>query len=81
MTCGILIDHGDFVAFYGEMASPPALSVGQTVKQGQQLGVVSGTLQLHFEMYTPGTRARGDWYGPQPANLKDPTQFMLGLTG
>jgi len=78
---GILIDHGDFVAFYGEMASPAALSVGQTVKTGQQIGTVSGTVQLHFEMYTPGTRARGNWYGSQPANLQDPTQFMLGLTG
>ena len=36
------------------------LSVGQTVKAGQQIGAVSGTVQLHFEMYTPGTRARGN---------------------
>jgi hypothetical protein len=48
---------------------------------GQQIGAVSGTVQLHFEMYTPGTRSRGNWYGQQPANLEDPTQFMLGLTG
>ena len=79
VCCGILIDHGDFVAFYGEMMSPALLAVGQTVKAGQQIGAVSGTVQLHFEMYTPGTRARGNWYGSQPSNLEDPTQYMLDL--
>jgi murein DD-endopeptidase MepM/ murein hydrolase activator NlpD len=79
--CGILIDHSDFVAFYGEMTSPAALSVGQTVKQGQRVGTVSGTVQLHFEMYTPGTKARHDWYGSQPADLEDPTNMMLKLFG
>ena len=79
VCCGILLDHGDFVAFYGEMMSPALLSVGQTVKAGQQIGAVSGTVQLHFEMYTPGTRARGNWYGSQPSNLEDPTQYMLDL--
>jgi murein DD-endopeptidase MepM/ murein hydrolase activator NlpD len=81
VCCGILIDHGDFVAFYGEMASPASLSVGQTVKAGQQIGTVSGTVQLHFEMYAPGTKARGNWYGNQPANLVDPTQFIMSLGG
>jgi len=81
VCCGILIDHGDFVAFYGEMTSPAALSVGQTVKRGQQIGTVSGTVQLHFEEYTPGTKARHDWYGAQAADLKDPTDLMLGLYG
>jgi murein DD-endopeptidase MepM/ murein hydrolase activator NlpD len=81
VCCGILIDHGDFVAFYGEMASPAGLSVGQTVKAGQQIGTVSGTVQLHLEMYTPGTRARGNWYGDQPANLMDPTQYIMSLGG
>jgi len=79
VCCGILIDHGDFVAFYGELQSPAALSVGQTVKTGKQIGAVSGTIQLHFEMYTPGTRARGNWYGSQPSNLLDPTAKMLDL--
>lgn len=81
VCCGILIDHGDFVAFYGEMTSPATLSVGQTVKRGQQVGTVSGTVQLHFEMYAPGTKARSNWYGPQPANLQDPTGMMLKLYG
>ena len=81
VCCGILIDHGNFVAYYGEMANPPSLSVGQTVKKGQQIGVVSGTVQLHFEMYRPGTKARTDWYGNQPSSLLDPTQFMLQLIG
>jgi len=78
-TCGILIDHGDFVSFYGELTGPPQLSVGQTVSQGQQVGTVSGTAQLHFELYNPGTTARTDWYGEQPSILRDPTQFMLDL--
>jgi murein DD-endopeptidase MepM/ murein hydrolase activator NlpD len=78
---GALINHGDFVAFYGELASPVTLSVGQTVKRGQQIGAVSGTAQLHFEMYTPGTNSRGDWHGAQPTNLLDPTDTMRKLYG
>lgn len=80
VCCGILINHGDFVAFYGEMTSPPPLSVGQAVKQSEVIGTVSGTVQLHFEEYTASTTARENWYGSQPANLLDPTDMMLKLT-
>ena len=79
VTYGVLIDHGDFVANYAEV-KPPAFSAGAAVKQGQVIGAVSGTRQLHFEKYTAGTRewTRG-WYGDRPANLLDPTQMMLEL--
>lgn len=81
VCCGILIDHGDFVGFYGELTGPAWLSVGQAVKSGQQVGTVSGTAQLHFEEYSPGTKARHDWYGEQAADLVDPTDRMLMLYG
>ncbi len=83
VTYGVLIDHGDFVANYAEL-KPPAFSAGAAVKQGQVIGAISGTVQLHFEKYTAGTRdwTRG-WHGDRPANLLDPTQMMLelGLAG
>ena len=81
VCCGILIDHGDFVGFYGELTGPSWLSVGQVVRGGQQIGTVSGTSQLHFEEYAPGTTARHDWYGEQAADLKDPTGRMRLLYG
>ena len=79
-TYAVLVDHGDFVANYGEL-QPPAVRPGDPVKQGQTIGLVSGTLQLHFEMYTPGTTSWLSWYGPQPANLIDPTGVMLEAFG
>ena len=83
VTYAVLVDHGNFVANYAEL-TPPAFSAGAAVKQGQVIGAVSGTRQLHFEKYSAGTRewTRG-WYGDRPANLLDPTQMMLevGLAG
>jgi murein DD-endopeptidase MepM/ murein hydrolase activator NlpD len=52
---------------------------GATVSRGQVIGLVSGTLQLHFEMYARGTTSWLQWYGPQPANLFDPTDTILLL--
>lgn len=80
VTYAILVDHGDFVADYAEVRPPEAwVRPGAPVARGQVIGYVSGTLQLHFEMYAPGTTSWEQWYGPQPANLRDPTQMMLGL--
>lgn len=45
------------------------------------IGHISGTKQLHFEMYTTGTTEWVWWYGEQPANLLDPTGMMLELYG
>ena len=79
-TYAILVDHGDFVANYGEVRQPEAWVVpGAAVERGQVIGYVSGTVQLHFEMYAPGTTGWLQWYGTQPANLIDPTGYMLKL--
>ena len=87
-TKALLIDHGDFVACYSEIRGQPnvkgsalAFGVGNTVAKGQVLGYISGTKQLHFEMYSANTPDRFNWYGEQPANLLDPTELMLDLYG
>ena len=78
-TYGVLVDHGGFVANYAELR--PAVKAGDTIGQGAVLGTVSGTKQLHFELYTAGTTNWLSWYGAQPANLVDPTNTMLNLVG
>jgi murein DD-endopeptidase MepM/ murein hydrolase activator NlpD len=79
-TFAVLVDHGDFVANYGELGPLQGwVAPGATVSRGQVIGFVSGTLQLHFEMYAPGTTSWLQWYGPQPANLVDPTDTILPL--
>jgi murein DD-endopeptidase MepM/ murein hydrolase activator NlpD len=79
-TYAILVDHGDFVANYGEVRQPAAwVAPGAAVQRGQVIGYVSGTVQLHFEMYAAGTASWLQWYGPQPSNLMDPTSYLLKL--
>jgi murein DD-endopeptidase MepM/ murein hydrolase activator NlpD len=67
------------VANYAEL-KPPAVTAGAAVAQGQVIGQISGTEQLHLEQYAPGTAdwTRG-WYGERPTNLMDPTQLILDL--
>ena len=77
-TYGVLVDHGDFVANYAEL-QPTGLKAGDSVAGGSVIGHVSGTQQLHFEMYAPGTTNWINWYGSKPANLTDPTAFMQNL--
>jgi hypothetical protein len=79
-TFAVLVDHGDFVACYAEV-QPLAQWVvpGAGISRGQVFAYISGTVQLHFEMYAPGTTSWLSWYGPQPANLLDPTGMMLNL--
>lgn len=77
VTHGVLIDHGEWVANYAEVR--PQVGVGAAVAAGQQIGTVSGTAQLHFEVYAPGTRTWTSWYGSKPANLIDGTDLMLRL--
>ncbi|MBU4174199.1 MAG: PASTA domain-containing protein, partial [Actinobacteria bacterium] len=80
-TYGVLVDHVDFVANYAEL-KPPSIKAGDTVKQGDLLGYISGTEQIHFEMYTPGTTDWiSGWYGEKPANLLDATEMMLRVYG
>lgn len=79
-TFAVLVDHGDFVANYAELRPLESwVQPGAPVERGQLIGYVSGTVQLHFEMYTPGTTSWLSWYGPQPANLIDPTDAILRL--
>ena len=80
VTYAMLVDHGDCVVNYGEV-QPPSLKVGARVGRGQMIARVSGTVQLHFELYTPGTTSWLSWYGAQPANLLDPTPMMLEAFG
>lgn len=64
---------------YAEL-KPPKVKVGDYLDQGQLIGYISGTKQLHFELYSPGTSDWiSGWYGSRPANLMDPTEMMLGL--
>lgn len=77
VTYGVLVDHGDFVANYAEL-QPPTIKAGDGVKQGDLLGYIGGTRQLHFEKYTPGTTDWiSGWYGKKPVNLLDATGMML----
>ena len=80
VTYAMLIDHGDYVANYGEV-QPPALKPGDRVSKGVVIGRVSGTVQLHFELYSPGTTNWVWWYGAKPANLLDPAPMMLDAFG
>lgn len=53
-TWAIIINHGDFTGFYGEVKANPPVKEGDKVTAGQKIGTVSGTAQLHFEKYSPG---------------------------
>ncbi|MHB8771865.1 MAG: M23 family metallopeptidase [Syntrophales bacterium] len=75
MTYAVLIDHKEYVANYAELRKP-TLVTGAVVKKKQTIGFVSGTKQLHFELYTPGTASWMSWYGTVPPNLIDPTDMM-----
>jgi len=75
MTYALLIDHKEYVANYAELKKP-TLVTGDVVKKKQTIGFLSGTKQLHFELYTPGTGSWMPWYGEVPPNLIDPTEMM-----
>lgn len=79
VTYAVLVDHGDFTVNYAELKKPD-LAVSSRLEKGQIIGNVSGTAQLHFELYKSGTTewTRG-WYGEKPPNLLDPTEFVLKL--
>lgn len=76
VTYAILIDHGEYVANYAELRKP-TLPTGAIVRKEQVIGFLSGTKQLHFEMYSPGTRRWLLWYEKMPPNLMDPTDTMM----
>lgn len=78
ITYAVLVDHGDFVVNYAELQKP-GLKISEKIRQGQVIGAISGTRQLHLELYAKGTKKWLKWYGKQPSNLIDPTQLMTQL--
>ena len=78
VTYGVLVDHVDFVANYAELMKPD-FNASTVVKQGQIIGRISGTGQLHFELYVKGTKDWLRWHGKQPDNLLDPTEILIKL--
>jgi murein DD-endopeptidase MepM/ murein hydrolase activator NlpD len=77
-TYAVLVDHGDFVVNYAELEKPD-IRVGQRIGQGEAIGSISGTGQLHLELYETGTSDWLRWYGERPRNLLDPTPVLLGV--
>jgi murein DD-endopeptidase MepM/ murein hydrolase activator NlpD len=82
-TWAILVAHKDYVALYGEVRanslSARRLEVGDAVTGGQPIGVVSGTAQLHTEIYPAGTTHNYAWPvgAAPPPQMRNPTQFLL----
>jgi len=76
VTYGVLVDHGDFVANYAELRKPD-IQVAADIRQGQVLGRIGGTQQLHFELYAQGTTDWSRWRGRRPDNLLNPTDLLL----
>jgi murein DD-endopeptidase MepM/ murein hydrolase activator NlpD len=84
------IDHGDFIARYGEIVPDKNLTKGSFVMKGQVIGIVAdlpnvrfGTHDmLHFEMFSK--LATGPLTPEQPSknkfsrrsDLMDPTDFL-----
>lgn len=77
----VVVDHGGFVVRYGEISDLwKGLQVGDYVKAGQKIGVVSYLHMLHFEKF------RGTHYGPltnrrnfpyqRREDLVKPTEFL-----
>lgn len=61
----IMIDHGNFVALYGEINSDTAvLGAGTTVRAGQSLGKATYCDMLHLELYSKGTTTNYRWLPP-----------------
>ncbi len=78
VTYGVLVDHGAFVANYAELMKPD-MEVAARIRQGQVLGRIGGTKQLHLELYAKGTKDWSRWRGKRPENLLDPTDILLTI--
>ena len=86
-TWAVVVDHGSFVARYGEIADSnhPDAVAGCEVKQGHwiaEVGRLTGYefYMLHFEMYLAGTTEPLTNKTNPPfmrhRNLMDPTAFL-----
>jgi murein DD-endopeptidase MepM/ murein hydrolase activator NlpD len=88
-TNALIVDHGDVVVNYGEVApdslSRNGLRVGSSVQAGNVIAYIGvnpgGDSMLHFETYTPGTRANQRWprNGQRPAAVLNPTRYLIWL--
>jgi murein DD-endopeptidase MepM/ murein hydrolase activator NlpD len=84
----LLINHGDVVVNYSEVAADSlknnGLRVGLEVKAGQRIGTVAQldvNGMCHFETYTTGTAVNAPWLvkKERPPNLLNPTRLLLYL--
>lgn len=85
MSYALLVDHGAYVANYGEVRESSlaahGLAIGDRISAGQPIATISDTAQLHFETYQAGTQHSSSWPNgaPQPAGVRDPTAFLTAL--
>ncbi len=85
MSYALLVDHGAYVANYGEVRqnslTAHGLAIGDRISAGQPIATISDTAQLHFETYQAGTQHSSSWPNgaPQPAGVRDPTAFLTAL--
>lgn len=85
MSYALLVDHGSYVANYGEVRASSltahGLAIGDRISAGQPIATISDTAQLHFETYDAGTQHSSSWRhgAPQPPGVRDPTAFLTAL--
>jgi lysozyme len=91
-TNALLVQHDSgTVINYGEV-DPRSLDlrglrIGSRVEAGQSIAQVGrmtgGSSMLHFETYAKGTTRSRSWWrkDPPPAELRDPTRYLLALAG
>lgn len=78
-------DSNGEVINYGEVTkdslSAYGLKVGDWVKAGQPIAIVSSTDMLHVSMYTAGTTTNPRWMkgDTKPTNLLNPTNYLRHL--
>jgi murein DD-endopeptidase MepM/ murein hydrolase activator NlpD len=88
-TNALIVDHGNVVVNYGEVAPDSltrnGLRVGSTVRAGDVIAHVGvnpkGSSMIHFETYAAGTRRTQRWLlsGTRPPALLNPTPYLLWL--
>ncbi|GEM_PF-7058084 len=87
----LLVDHGDVVVNYGELAPDSldragGLKLESPVRAGQIIGFIGQnpgkSSMLHFETYKHGTKNNKSWSKkqPRPPELLNPTKYLLFLS-
>ncbi len=76
----VLVESQWGVVLYGEI-DRVEVEVGELIAKGQPIGRVglwpSGSHMLHLEAYRKGTEQNKRWHRKAPAELLDPTDFLL----